>query len=155
MEKSGTLEKVKLDIDESRDTLKELMLEVVASQNADGSFREEDMGLRTSYFIIAMILYKEENKPYAKQIKKAIFYLMNQHENSIEAYIAMKLAYKNDIYKQMEIEDRIKIIDKKDIEGSSKYLYNRLIRDTKKFSSILFNESLDKKELIEHLFKKI
>ncbi len=69
MEKSGTLEKVKLDIDESRDTLKELMLEVVASQNADGSFREEDMGLRTSYFIIAMILYKEENKHVVHEVQ--------------------------------------------------------------------------------------
>lgn len=79
----------------------------------------------------------------------------DEHENDIEAYIALKLAYENNIYNEMDIEDRIDTIEKNDRTGDSKQLYNSLINNTDEFLAIFFGKSYEAKELIGYLFKKI
>lgn len=138
-----------------RDRLKESMLEVVANQNADGSLGKDKKGIKTAYFIIAMLLYTKEFKPYYTQIKKAVFYLLDQHDKSLEAYLAMKFAYENSIYTEMDIEDRIDNFEKDDISGNAKYLYKSLISSPEDFSSILLNKNMNNSALIEYLFKII
>ncbi|WFA08807.1 VIT domain-containing protein [Tissierella sp. Yu-01] len=137
------------------DKTKELMLEIAENQNIDGSIGEVNKGVNTSYFIIAMLLYDEENKPYRKQIKKALSYLLDEHENGLEAYLAMKLAYENDLYSEMNIEDRIERIEKVDGKGNLKYLYGVLNRNIQEFTHITIGNKLETKDFITYLFEKI
>lgn len=142
-------------VEDNIDDLKKLMLDLVSNQNADGSFGQVNSITKTAYFIIGMLLYKREYRPYIKQIKKALFNLLDQHAKSTESYIAMKLCYEKGIYREMDIEDRIMVKEKEDMEGYLSYLYNALSSKTEEFSNLLFNKKLNKDELIAFLFNMI
>ena len=136
-------------------TTKELICQLLASQNADGSIGVDKLGLNTSYFIIGMLLNSKDNKEYYIRIKKAVLYLMNIDESSNEAYISLKLAYSKNIYRGMDIEEGISKFEKNDKEGSLIYLYSSIDRNIEEFSILLVSKCFNNNHLIEYLFRKI
>lgn len=137
------------------DIIKELMLDIASNQNSDGSIGIGEEINNTSYFVLAMVLYDEENKPYKNQINKAVSYLLNSNASGLEIYLPLKLTFEKDIYTNEYIIDKIQEIEAEDIQGNLNYLLNILKTDIEEFSQICFGKTLDKMKLIKYLFEEI
>ena len=135
--------------------INELIEKLIANQNKDGSFGYERKNIRASYFVIAMALYWKENQQYLKYIAEAVSYLVEENNNSIESYIAIKLVLQYGIYREIGVTERVITMERDDREGSLIYLFNILLKSTEEFSLILFNEGFNRKELIKYLLNKI
>lgn len=142
-----------MDMTELEET-KELMLEITARQTADGSFNNDE--IKTAYYVLAMILYKEQSKPYINQIKKSIEYIINSNISlkSPILYISLKFAVDNNIMVKGLIE-KVEQLEGMDLLKNLAYLYNSLNRDIKEFTSILFNLKMDRKGLIKFLLDQL
>lgn len=132
--------------------LKELMLNVASMQNANGSFQEND--IKTSYYVMAMLLYKKENKNYTNQIKKAVDYLTAIGNNDLVIYLALKMAIDNNFDGKYTME-KINFIELNDELSNFRYIYNILNTNINEFSMILFDKNMNKEELIKYLFENI
>ena len=132
-----------------------LMHKVIKAQNLDGSFGSNNQSVFTSYYLIAMVLDNKVTEPFKFSIKRALAYLIGIKDNSAESYIALKLIRDRSTFNKKELMSIITYRENKDKLGNLIYIYRMLLDDVKSFSKILFNDPLEKHELIYYLFNEI
>lgn len=135
--------------------LSSLMNKVIKVQNPDGSFGNKNRPVYTSYFLIAMVLFNSVKDPYLFFIKRALKYVLNIGDNRVESYIALKLLGDRSSLNKKEINNIITYRENMDVTGNLIYLYRTLLIKVEKFSFILFNNDMNKHELIYFLFTEI
>lgn len=132
-----------------------LMEEVFEMQNFDGSFGDGEKLLYTSYFLIAMVLYKRVKSPFLLIIKRAVNYILYADEHSSIRYLALKLLKEKTSLRSKEIQNKIVSMEYNDKVGNLRYIYHVFLEDIQKFSLIMFNKPLKKLDLINFLFTEI
>lgn len=135
--------------------LNALIYKVIKIQNPDGSFGDENCHILTSYYLIAMVLYKRVKEPFLLSTKRALTYILTIKDDSPESYIALKLMRARTGFNKKETINVITFRENMDILGNSIYLYNVLLLNVRKFTQILLNEPMDRHQLIYYLFNQI